>query len=70
MPSKIIETFWFTGVSVVGVVVCEDELTLKRKAFIGTGFGYDEKLDEQHIKDFGVSANIEDLKKIVKMMEG
>ncbi len=54
--SKIINTLWFTQMgqpSPIGIVICEDEISHKTKAYIGTGQGYDKGVDAGHILETG-----------------
>ena len=47
---KIIDTLWFSGsYGCIGIVVGEDEITGKRKAYIGPSSGGDAKGDTDYI---------------------
>ena len=47
---KQLDTIWFSGLETIGIVIGEDEITGERKAYIGTGKGYSEEADIQHIE--------------------
>jgi len=46
---------WFTGRDCVGIVLCEDEITKEKKAYIGGVVGLNEADDIEYIKDWGTS---------------
>ena len=47
---KIIETLWFTGIfGCIGIVVGEDSITKKKKAYIGVCSGTDAEEDSRFI---------------------
>ena len=50
MGLKVIESYWF---ETIGIVVCEDETTGVRKAYIGIGSGIDQNSDEEYIRMHG-----------------
>jgi hypothetical protein len=50
MNLKIIDSYWFNN---VGIVICQDTVTGKRKAYIGVGLGINQQADEEHIKSYG-----------------
>ncbi len=41
----------------IGVVVCEDQITGQRRGYIGIGLGQDEKADIEYIRDWGSPVN-------------
>ena len=46
--------YWFTGLfGTIGIVTGEDDVTGKKKAYIGTASGFDEDADTQHIAKTG-----------------
>ena len=54
---KIIDSIWFTGMrvlGVVGIVLGEDEVTGKRKAYIGNAPGLNVDVDTHYIAEYGV----------------
>ena len=51
---KINRPYWFTGLfGTIGIVTGADEVTGKKKAYIGTAPGFDENLDTHHIAKTG-----------------
>ena len=50
---KIKEAYWFSGVSTIGIVVSEDDVTGKHKGYIGTCSGHDENMDKKFITKHG-----------------
>lgn len=51
---NLIDAIWFTSLrGTVGIVIGEDEVTGKRKAYVGIGDGFDEKVDAEHILEWG-----------------
>ncbi len=67
---RIKQPYWFTGLfGTIGIVTGEDEVTGKKKAYIGTAPGFDEDADSQHIAKTGspvvprqIAEILEDLK--------
>lgn len=53
--SKIVNKWWFsTGYGqTIGIVKCHDDITNQDKFYIGRGYGIDEDMDAEHIKDHG-----------------
>ena len=46
--------YWFTGLfGTIGIVTGEDQVTGKKKAYIGTAPGFNEDLDARHIAKKG-----------------
>ncbi len=67
---KIIETFWFTGgIGTVGIVVCENEVTRKRKAYIGIASGLCEQVDTESIMHHGSKVSLPILRELVSLLE-
>lgn len=51
---RIKQPYWFTGFfGTIGIVTGEDEVTGKKKAYIGTAPGFDEDADKHHIAKIG-----------------
>ena len=70
---KIIDSIWFTGIGMlgcVGIVLGEDEVTGKRKAYVGNAPGTDQDSDEQRIVATGGKLTSEMAEKISKFMNG
>ena len=68
---KIIESLWFTSTTgVVGIVVGEDDITKKRKAYIGLASGIDQKADTEHIAKQGGRFSLDAAKKLVYLLGG
>lgn len=66
---KEIKTFWFTNVSgVIGIVVGEDEVTKKRKAYIGVASGAGVQADTDYIKSFGSPVSLAVLREMAALM--
>ena len=61
--------FWFnSGISVIGIVVGEDNVTKRRKAYIGTAHGDDEASDTKHIASHGspfTAGNVAELNELL-----
>ena len=62
--SKIINTWWFTTGygQVIGIVKTYDEITKEEIFRIGYGYGIDEDMDAEHIKQHGDKFNPELIK--------
>lgn len=75
---KVIDSFWLApGGTVpmpmnltIGIIVCEDELTHTRKAYVGMGIGEDEAWDTKRIMETGGTFPVEMAKLIIKAFEG
>ncbi len=68
---KVIETLWFNGFKgSVGIVVIEEDVTKKRKAYIGVASGKDEKLDTDGIISWGQRFSLDTAKKLVYLLGG
>jgi len=67
MSSKVVYVEWIGGT--IGVVVCEDEFSKERIAYVGQGSGEDEDMDIQHIKDFGFPTPIDMFEDIIKNLK-
>lgn len=63
---KIINSFWFTGLKTIGIITGEDEVTGKRKAYIGVSAGFDEKSDTLEITSYGLPFSLETAESILK----
>mgnify|MGYP000238690090 CR=1 FL=1 len=62
---KIKDSIWFSGLTaVVGVVLGDDDVTGKPKAYIGVGRGESKKADEQMIAEYGCPLTAEIAEKI------
>lgn len=70
---RIIESFWFTAmgkIQPIGIVVCEDEVTRDRKAYIGQGSGIDKDVDIKMICERGAKVSDIILLEILNVMKG
>lgn len=54
MAIKHVGHAWFSGRSLIGIVLCFDEITQKPKAYINTVVGIDEEDDIKHIMEQGM----------------
>jgi hypothetical protein len=66
---KMIEKFWFSGLTTVGIVIGEDERTKERKAYIGECSGGSEASDAKHILEYGAKVNPEQLENILAALK-
>jgi hypothetical protein len=66
MDSKLLGYCWFTGMNCIGVVLIETAYSKEIKAYIGSGAGLDEKLDIEHIIDWGASFPVEEAISIIE----
>ena len=67
---KTIDATWFTTLSgTVGIVVADDEVTGKRKAYSGIVSGLDEKHDTERVKCYGVELSLPILRSLVAILE-
>ena len=63
--------YWFTGIfGTIGIVVGKDEVTGKKKAYIGLGGGADENADIEHIARTGSPVDSRFLAEIQKDLSG
>ena len=70
---KILDTIWFTELGKeepIGIVIGEDENTGEKKAYIGTGNGFEEGSDTISIAERGAKVSPQILKFILKRLEG
>ena len=67
MGSKVVYVEWIGGT--IGVIICEDEYSHERIAYVGKGSGEDEDADIQHIKESGCPVPIDQFEEIVKHMK-
>ena len=66
---KITGTLWFTGGNgTVGIVFGVDEVTRKKKAYIGSASGTNEENDAQSIAEHGARLYLYAAKEIVRML--
>lgn len=64
---KIKRAHWFTGTyGTIGLVIGEDEMTGKKKAYIGVCQGFDENRDTQMIARTGSPVNYPVIAKILE----
>jgi hypothetical protein len=65
------DTVWFTTSrgDCIGIILAKDEVTKKKKAYIGAGDGESEEEDVQIIKDWGSPLYLQKLKEIVAYLE-
>ena len=64
---KILGSTWFTQMAqpqTIGKVIIENEVK-KQKAYIGSGNGYDQKLDEESIASFGAKFPLDLAKQMI-----
>ena len=69
---KNLQSIWFTeigGINPIGIVIGEDTITEKRKAYIGTGLGHNEEEDTKIIAERGAKVSPRILKFILKRLE-
>ncbi len=70
---KVTDTYWFTPAvgDPVGIIVGVDEVTGKRKAYIGSAAaGGSEEFDTQAIAEYGAKLNLQVLLEIVSNLIG
>ena len=67
---KILRAFWFSGGSTVGIVVGQDEITGKRKAYMNLVPGFDEDRDTQLVATRGWPVVPAVLREILELLEG
>ena len=66
---KVLESLWFANsTGTVGIVIGEDEMTKKRKAYIGVAEGITEELDINSISQLGSPLSLECVKNIHALM--
>lgn len=66
---KIIESFWFTNSrETIGIVVTINGIG-EKKAYIGRGFGFDQKADEKYIAEQGAPVAPGIVMSILKRLE-
>ena len=69
---KITYSIWFTPLALIGqigIVMGEDEVTGKRKAYIGIGYGVSDERDEQLIAQYGSKFPAEIAERIAKWLK-
>ena len=67
---KIETTIWFTQMvepSTIGIVIGTDEVTGEKKAYIGTGKGFDEDQDAKHISVTGARVTKKDAEQLIAL---
>lgn len=70
---KIEKTVWFQGFNIpgtIGIAAGVDEVTGKKKAYMGFGTGSDEKWDEKVIATTGCPVNVAVLQEVVDYLKG
>ena len=70
--AKILDVIWFTEMGSkepIGIVIGEDTYTKEKKAYIGKGFGQDEKEDIEVISKQGAKVTIATLEYILKLLK-
>ncbi len=66
---KVLDTIWFSQVyNHFAVVVCEDKITKKRKAYIGVISGSDQDSDTLMVLRNGAPIPIEHIQRILKIL--
>ena len=64
---RIKRPYWFTGFfGTIGIVTGEDEVTGKKKAYIGTAPGFDDDLDTHHIAKTGSPVDPRQLEQVLE----
>ncbi len=67
---KIISVHWLSGnFGTLGIVVGEDTITKKKKAYIGKAFGANEEHDTKHVAEQGSPLLANFLKEILRDLE-
>ena len=69
---KIIDAIWFNELGKkepIGIVIGEDKITGERKAYIGTGNGFEEGSDTISIAERGTKVTIKTLEYILKKLK-
>ena len=62
---KLIDAIWFSSfMGIVGIVIVEDEFTRKRKAYVGTGLGFNERADTERVMAHGIKLHPHTVKRI------
>ena len=70
---KIVKSVWFSGSSIpgiIGIVMGADELTGKRKAYMGFGAGANAEFDEKIIAENGSPVNAAVLQEVIDYLKG
>lgn len=67
---KILRATWFSGSSTIGIVVGEDEVTGKRKAYMNVVPGFDEDRDIKAIATRGWPVMPAQLREVLELLEG
>ncbi len=69
---KIEKTVWFSGFNTpgtIGIVMGVDEVTGKKKAYMGFGSGFNEKYDEKVIALDGCPVNVAVLQEAIDYLK-
>ncbi len=69
---KIEKTVWFSGFNIpglIGIVMGVDEVTGKKKAYMGFGGGFNEKFDEKVIATSGSPVNVAVLQEVIDYLK-
>ncbi len=67
---KVVFSHWFTNRhGVIGLVVCEDEITHERTGYISSVLGFNEDADIEVVKTCGSKVRLALIKDIVKELE-
>lgn len=67
---KVIDALWFTNNDgCIGIVVVEEDITGKRKAYIGPASGTDEKADTEQVSAWGNKLTLTALQRITKQLK-
>lgn len=70
MTSRLERVEWYSGgTGTVGIVICVDESTKERRAYIGVGAGIDARADAQRIKDYGAKLRIAELEALIEILK-
>ena len=67
---KVISSRWFNNErGVIGLVVCEDEITHERKGYISSVLGFDEGSDIEIVKTCGSKVNLTLINNIARELQ-
>ncbi len=69
---KIQKTVWFSGLNIpglIGIVMGVDEVTGKKRAYMGFGDGSSEKFDEKVIAATGSPVNVAVLQEVIDYLK-
>jgi hypothetical protein len=67
--AEVINSEWFTGVSLIGIVVTKNEVG-QIKSYIGLGYGDNPQADEKRIAETGTPVMIDQIERTLRKMKG